>query len=267
MDPFEDFLQENISFERHNHQIAVYNHGHAQTTRLTEEQLQQTEQFRKSHVPPRNILRFFLEQDVGCAVRYNVPLLEVVEMTPIRKNFTVATAFMCNEQATTHRWVLQQIKHLYVSSAMSTGSGSIVIDEDRLEIKRAGEISDDPQSKCGHYLWKSHGLPCECELFARYQHVLLLQPEDVYIFWRKLEIGVDIPSVYERDMDSEMRDLTFRDVCLLVKGVISPVLPDNPYAPSTTVLPLYSNMDCTLERYISYSYQTNSISYRLLGGN
>ncbi|KAI5682696.1 hypothetical protein M9H77_03924 [Catharanthus roseus] len=46
------------------------------TIRLTEEQLQQTEQFRKSHVLPRNILRFFQEQDVGCAVSaqkiYNV---------------------------------------------------------------------------------------------------------------------------------------------------------------------------------------------------
>ncbi|KAI5677836.1 hypothetical protein M9H77_08786 [Catharanthus roseus] len=34
---------------RHNHKIAVYSHGHAQAARLTEEQLQQTEQFRKSH--------------------------------------------------------------------------------------------------------------------------------------------------------------------------------------------------------------------------
>ncbi|KAI5683181.1 hypothetical protein M9H77_04409 [Catharanthus roseus] len=45
-----------------------HNHGHAQTARLTEEQLKQTEQFRKSHVPLRNILRFFREQNVGCAV-------------------------------------------------------------------------------------------------------------------------------------------------------------------------------------------------------
>ncbi|KAI5650853.1 hypothetical protein M9H77_36858 [Catharanthus roseus] len=30
-------------------------YGHAQAARLTEEQLQQTEQFRKSHVPPHNI--------------------------------------------------------------------------------------------------------------------------------------------------------------------------------------------------------------------
>ncbi|KAI5647922.1 hypothetical protein M9H77_33927 [Catharanthus roseus] len=43
----------------HNHKIAVYHHGHAQVARLTEEQLQQTEQFRKSHVPPH----------IGCAIR------------------------------------------------------------------------------------------------------------------------------------------------------------------------------------------------------
>ncbi|KAI5669313.1 hypothetical protein M9H77_19166 [Catharanthus roseus] len=42
---------------KHNHKIAVYNHGHAQAARLTDEQ------FGKSHVPPRNILRFFREQN------------------------------------------------------------------------------------------------------------------------------------------------------------------------------------------------------------
>ncbi|KAI5675281.1 hypothetical protein M9H77_06231 [Catharanthus roseus] len=44
--------------------------------RLTEEQLHQIEQFRKSHVPSCNILRFLREQDVGYAVSakkiYNV---------------------------------------------------------------------------------------------------------------------------------------------------------------------------------------------------
>ncbi|KAI5683983.1 hypothetical protein M9H77_05211 [Catharanthus roseus] len=34
---------------------------------------------------------------------YNMLLLEVVGMTPTEKNFTVATAFMCNEQATTYK--------------------------------------------------------------------------------------------------------------------------------------------------------------------
>ncbi|KAI5671914.1 hypothetical protein M9H77_12278 [Catharanthus roseus] len=61
---------------RHNHAISVYSHGHAQAAKLTEEQLIQIEQFRKSHVPPRNILRFFREQNVSCAVSsqkiYNV---------------------------------------------------------------------------------------------------------------------------------------------------------------------------------------------------
>ncbi|KAI5672818.1 hypothetical protein M9H77_13182 [Catharanthus roseus] len=55
--------------------------------------------------------------------KYNMPLLECVGMTPTEKNFTVVTAFMCNEQATTYRWVLQQIKHLYFTSAMSNGQG------------------------------------------------------------------------------------------------------------------------------------------------
>ncbi|KAI5666150.1 hypothetical protein M9H77_16003 [Catharanthus roseus] len=53
--------------------------------------------------------------------KYNMLLLECVGMTPTGKNFTVATAFMCNEQATTYRWVLQQINHLYFTSAMSNG--------------------------------------------------------------------------------------------------------------------------------------------------
>ncbi|KAI5671243.1 hypothetical protein M9H77_11607 [Catharanthus roseus] len=56
--------------ERHNHAIGVYTYGHAQAAKLTEEQLMQIEQFRKSHVPPRNILRFFREENVGCAIRY-----------------------------------------------------------------------------------------------------------------------------------------------------------------------------------------------------
>ncbi|KAI5682871.1 hypothetical protein M9H77_04099 [Catharanthus roseus] len=53
---------------RHNHAIGVYSHGHAQVAKLTEEQLIQIEQFRKSHVPSHNILRFFREQNMGCAV-------------------------------------------------------------------------------------------------------------------------------------------------------------------------------------------------------
>ncbi|KAI5666199.1 hypothetical protein M9H77_16052 [Catharanthus roseus] len=61
---------------RRNYAIGVCNHGHAQTAKLTEEQLIQTEQFRKSHVQPYNILRFFREQNVDCAISaqkiYNV---------------------------------------------------------------------------------------------------------------------------------------------------------------------------------------------------
>ncbi|KAI5668184.1 hypothetical protein M9H77_18037 [Catharanthus roseus] len=71
--------------ENWNYKIAIYYKkcgcpfklkGEQMAARLTEEQLQQTKQFRKSHVPPRNILQFFRDQDVGCAVSaqkiYNV---------------------------------------------------------------------------------------------------------------------------------------------------------------------------------------------------
>ncbi|KAI5683193.1 hypothetical protein M9H77_04421 [Catharanthus roseus] len=71
------------------------------------------------------------------------------------------------------------------------------------------EIVDDAQNKCGHYLRKSHVLPCAYELLGRYKNFLLLQLEDVSIFWRTLEIGVDVPSAHVRDMDSEMRDLAY----------------------------------------------------------
>ncbi|KAI5666694.1 hypothetical protein M9H77_16547 [Catharanthus roseus] len=37
---------------RHNHKIGVYNHSHPQAARFTEKLLKQTQQFRKSHVPP-----------------------------------------------------------------------------------------------------------------------------------------------------------------------------------------------------------------------
>ncbi|KAI5668008.1 hypothetical protein M9H77_17861 [Catharanthus roseus] len=49
---------------------------------------------------------------------YNMLLLEVVGMTPTGKDFTVVITFMHNEQATTYRWVLKQIKHLYFSSSI-----------------------------------------------------------------------------------------------------------------------------------------------------
>ncbi|KAI5682472.1 hypothetical protein M9H77_03700 [Catharanthus roseus] len=185
---------------------------------------------------------------------YNMPLLEAVGMTLIGKNFTVAATFMFNEQATTYRWVLQQIKHLYFTSAMVETTNrvesehsvlkvwlstchsdldTVFLNIDSLiqgqiaeikytleisklkekygaksntilknlsnkvshlalkkimdELKKARAMVEEPGSNCLHYLRKSH---------------------DVDIFGRRLEIVYDIPEQHERDMDSEMRDLT-----------------------------------------------------------
>ncbi|KAI5671624.1 hypothetical protein M9H77_11988 [Catharanthus roseus] len=71
-----------------------------------------------------------------------------------------------------------------------------------LEIKRAREIVDDAQNKCGHYLRKSHGLPGACELLGRYEHFLPLQLEDVSVFWRILDIGVNVPQAHAQDIDA-----------------------------------------------------------------
>ncbi|KAI5653113.1 hypothetical protein M9H77_30300 [Catharanthus roseus] len=166
---------------------------------------------------------------------YNMPLLEVVGMTLTSKNFTEATAFMVNEQATTYRWVLQQIKHLYLLNAMSTENQEDVCDhvpknvlaklteltKDEevasrhlalkkmwYEIPRATGIYDDPKNKCGYYLRTSHGLSHACELIIRFDYVLPIQLSDIEAFWKTLEIGSRHLSARQQDMDSEMRSLT-----------------------------------------------------------
>ncbi|KAI5650488.1 hypothetical protein M9H77_36493 [Catharanthus roseus] len=169
----------------------------------------------------RNMLNDIVVAHLTSIEVYNMPLLEVVGMTPTGKNFTVASAFMRNEQATTYRWVLQQIKHLYFSNTMSTenqedvcetmpknvltkltelikneevASRHLAFKKIWSEIMRAAGIYDDPKNKCGHYLRTSHGLSCACELITRFDHVLPIQLHDINAFWKTLEIGGHHPS-------------------------------------------------------------------------
>ncbi|KAI5664869.1 hypothetical protein M9H77_24192 [Catharanthus roseus] len=65
----------------------------------------------------------FLDQISPEGHMYNMLLLEAVGMTPMGKNFTIATGLMQNEQATTYRWIFEQIKKLYVESPEPTGVG------------------------------------------------------------------------------------------------------------------------------------------------
>ncbi|KAI5680831.1 hypothetical protein M9H77_02058 [Catharanthus roseus] len=92
------------------------------------------------------------------------------------------------------------------------------------ELKKARQLVEEPDSNCLHYLRKSHGLPCACELINRCQHLLPIQEGEVVMFWKKLEISSDIPEEHHRDMESEMRNLTSLQ---LIKCVIHPVLPDD----------------------------------------
>ncbi|KAI5657445.1 hypothetical protein M9H77_26238 [Catharanthus roseus] len=90
---------------RHNQAIGVYSHGHAQAAKLTEEQLIQLSNSGRVMCHP--IIFYDFSGNKMWVVLYNMPLLKVVGMTPTSKNFTVASAFMRNEQATMYRWVLQ----------------------------------------------------------------------------------------------------------------------------------------------------------------
>ncbi|KAI5680886.1 hypothetical protein M9H77_02113 [Catharanthus roseus] len=67
------------------------------------------------------------------------------------------------------------------------------------EIKRARELSDDAQNKCGHYIRKSHGLPCACELLSRTGPITKV-----------------------------------RECRRLMKGILCSVLPQDPCAPLTS---------------------------------
>ncbi|KAI5663233.1 hypothetical protein M9H77_22556 [Catharanthus roseus] len=214
--------------------------------------------------------------------KYNISLLEAVGMTLTGKNFTVAIIFMCNEQATTYRWVLQQIKHIdhnvlvkltemvkdeEVAQRFVNSSWKKLINEiDKIEYQRKLEVlktrwksrpdflhvlhfgvettnrAESEHSMLKVWLSMCHGdldtvflnidsliqgqiaeikytlkISKLKEKYGAKSNAILknlsnklipIREEDVDIFWRRLEISSDIPKQHDRDMDSEMSDLT-----------------------------------------------------------
>ncbi|KAI5649072.1 hypothetical protein M9H77_35077 [Catharanthus roseus] len=129
--------------------------------------------------------------------KYNMPLLKAVGITLTRKNFTV------NEHSVLKLWLstchgdldtvflnidslikgqiakiktsleISKLKEKYgvkmnpILKNISNIISHLALKKIWLEIKRVDEISGDPQSMCGHYLRKSHGFSCACELVGR----------------------------------------------------------------------------------------------------
>ncbi|KAI5680150.1 hypothetical protein M9H77_01377 [Catharanthus roseus] len=122
------------------------------------------------------------------------------------------------------------------------------------ELKKVRQMVEEPGSNCLHYLRKSHDLPCACELVNRFQYLIIIQEEDVHIFWRKLEIGSDIPEEYDRDMESEMRGLT-----LLLQGISTAVV--NP--PETAITKGRQKTNSTKRDKSHWEYV--SITHRKIG--
>ena len=44
-----------------------------------------------------------------------MPVLEIVGVTPMGKNFNVAYTFMRNEEVETYRWALQNLRNIFVN--------------------------------------------------------------------------------------------------------------------------------------------------------
>ncbi|KAI5654367.1 hypothetical protein M9H77_31554 [Catharanthus roseus] len=130
MNPFEESLQENIGFEKIYNVVAKIKRDRMQERNTIEEVLRLSAErgyivfYRNgednnvlsdivvAHPTSIAMIRtwpYVLIMDTTYKTnKYNMPLLKCVGMTPTGKNFTVATAFMCNEQATTYRWVEYQ---------------------------------------------------------------------------------------------------------------------------------------------------------------
>ena len=47
-----------------------------------------------------------------------MPLLEIIGVTPVRKNFNVAVAFMINESEEYYSWILNNLKHIFDGSIL-----------------------------------------------------------------------------------------------------------------------------------------------------
>ncbi|KAI5656507.1 hypothetical protein M9H77_25300 [Catharanthus roseus] len=265
--------------------------------------------------------------------KYNMPLLEAVGMTPTRKNFTVLstchgdldTVFLnidslIEGQIAEIKTTLEmsKLKEKYGAKSnpilknISNNISHLALKKIWFEIKRAGEINDDLQNKYRHYLRKSHGLPCACELVGRGNKYgsnienqgITSSHQRCYKFGvaRRSLCSIDNPSPLEiavtkgrRKANSTKRDKSYWEHVSIAhrkigkssglgsgsgsgsssgpspssrrrgcnsgrRNLSSTINSDAPSTPfpfsdnvvgddnwSTTVLPLYSNVDCTAE--------------------
>ncbi|KAI5681888.1 hypothetical protein M9H77_03116 [Catharanthus roseus] len=196
-----------------------------------------------------------------CTSMYNMPLLEVVGMTPTARVLHFVGVETTNHAKSKHSvlklWLLKchgdlgtvflnidslvegQIADIKrsleisrVKEKFNAKSNSILrnisnkinhlaLKKIWVKIKRAPEIIEDPKNKCGHYMRILHGLPYSCELITRFAQMLPLQLKDI-------------------DIDFEMHALTnllhqistgpiskVREMHRLAKEVLNSILPED----------------------------------------
>ncbi|KAI5662450.1 hypothetical protein M9H77_21773 [Catharanthus roseus] len=174
--------------------------------------------------------------------KYNMPLLEAVGMTSTGKNFTVATAFMRNEQATTFKWWQRRPNFLhYLFNAWLNPLAHKFCRVWTSEVLHFG-VETMNRAESEHLvlkLWLStfHGdldtvllnidSLIECQIVEIKSLLKISKLKEKYgmksnPILKNIKIGVDIPTVHERDMD-----------CECYKSSV----PDDPCAPLTIPLP------------------------------
>ncbi|KAI5652680.1 hypothetical protein M9H77_29867 [Catharanthus roseus] len=192
--------------------------------------------------------------------KYNMPLLEAVGMTLLGKNFTVATAFIRHIDQNVLAKLTEMVKDEEVAQWFVNGSLNKLINEiDEEEYKRKLEVL---QSQIAEIKYSLEISKLKEKFAAKINAILKnisnktshLALKKIWLELKKArgmvedsrKIGSDILDVHKRDMDSEMRDLTLmlgeistgpiskvREVRRLIKGVICPVLPEDPCPPLT----------------------------------
>ncbi|KAI5668735.1 hypothetical protein M9H77_18588 [Catharanthus roseus] len=193
--------------------------------------------------------------------KYNMPLLEAVGITPTGKNFTVVTTFIRHIDQNVLEKLTEMVKDEEVSQRFVNGSWNKLINEiDEEEYKRKLEVLQSKSNCRNKYSLKISTLK---ETFAVKSKAILknISNKISHLALKKIrleikqargmvedlgKIGSDIPDVHERDIDSEMCDLTsileeisagpiskVREVRRLIKGVICSVLSEDPCPPLT----------------------------------
>ncbi|KAI5663221.1 hypothetical protein M9H77_22544 [Catharanthus roseus] len=210
-----------------------------------EESLEENVGFKRSRTADRRPFVTLACEHGGSVKEYKKPIVDNDEEEIPKKRLQDLRRSSCNRLSSSGRVmcpphnILRFLREQDVGCAVRVWTSQVL----HFEVEKTNCAESE------HYVLKLWLSTCHGDLDTVFLNIdSLIQEEDVDIFGRKLEIGSDIPEEYDRDMDSEIRDLISLiqeistgpiskvwEVRRLIKGVISLVLPEDPCQPLTTL--------------------------------